>query len=152
MGETIDSMPTQIDHQELAAELLRRARAAGVELLGPGGLLTGMTKTVRETALEAEMSQHLGYDRHGPARRNEMAGAHGRTGSAARGAWPVPRAGPRHRPGRQRRGDKLARRPPDPATVRERPAGSLPQERATARVVVGVSGQVAENDPPIYFA
>ena len=43
------------------------ARAEGVELVGPGGLLTGLTKTVLETALEAEMSEHLGYDKHDPA-------------------------------------------------------------------------------------
>jgi len=38
-------------------------RAAGVELVGPSGLLSGLTKTVLETALEAEMSEHLGYDK-----------------------------------------------------------------------------------------
>jgi putative transposase len=43
------------------------ARADGVELVGPGGLLSGLTKTVLETALEAEMTEHLGYDRHDPA-------------------------------------------------------------------------------------
>jgi len=41
-----------------------------VELVGPGGLLTGLTKTVLETALEAEMSEHLGYDKHDPSGRN----------------------------------------------------------------------------------
>ena len=35
-----------------------------MELVGPGGLLSGLTKTVLETALEAEMTEHLGYDRH----------------------------------------------------------------------------------------
>jgi transposase-like protein len=46
------------------------ARAEGIELVGPGGLLTGLTKTVLETALEAEMSEHLGYERHDPAGRD----------------------------------------------------------------------------------
>ncbi len=41
-----------------------------MELVGPGGLLTGLTKTVLETALEAEMSEHLGYDKHDPSGRN----------------------------------------------------------------------------------
>ena len=36
----------------------------GLELVGPGGLLTGLTKTVLETALEAEMTEHLGYEAH----------------------------------------------------------------------------------------
>jgi transposase-like protein len=34
--------------------------AEPVEVVGPGGLLTGLTKTVPETALEAEMSKHFG--------------------------------------------------------------------------------------------
>jgi putative transposase len=38
-----------------------------VELIGPGGLRAGLTKTVLEMALEAEMSEHLGYDKHDPA-------------------------------------------------------------------------------------
>ena len=48
----------------LAQELVERARSEGVELVGPGGLLTGLTKTVLETALEAEMDDHLGYAKH----------------------------------------------------------------------------------------
>src|SRR5919205_1434762 len=63
-------MPAQIDQQQLAQELVDRARAEGIELVGPGGLLTGLTKTVLETALEAELSEHLGYDKHDPAGRN----------------------------------------------------------------------------------
>src|SRR5215212_4376249 len=63
-------MPEQIDTQQLAQQLVERARAEGVDLVGPGGLLTGLTKTVLETALEAEMSEHLGYDKHDPAGRN----------------------------------------------------------------------------------
>jgi putative transposase len=53
--------------QELATELVARADAEGVSLVGPGGLLAGLTKTVLETALEAEMSEHLGYEPHDPA-------------------------------------------------------------------------------------
>jgi transposase-like protein len=41
-----------------------------VELIGPDGLLNQLTKTVLETALEAEMSEHLGYDKHDPAGRD----------------------------------------------------------------------------------
>ena len=47
---------------ELACELVRRARASGMALTGPGGLLKSATKLVIETALEEEMSEHLGYD------------------------------------------------------------------------------------------
>ena len=45
-------------------ELVRQAREAGVRLTGPDGLLKAMTKTVLETALDEEMSEHLGYDKH----------------------------------------------------------------------------------------
>ena len=70
MTETISPMPEQIDQQQLAQELVDKARAEGLELVGPGGLLTGLTKTVLETALDAELSEHLGYDKHNPAGRN----------------------------------------------------------------------------------
>lgn len=66
----IEPMPAQIDQQQLAQELVDRARAEGVDLIGPGGLLNGLTKTVLETALEAEMSEHLGYNEQDPAGRN----------------------------------------------------------------------------------
>ncbi len=42
--------------EQLARDLAERARAEGVELTGPGGLPTGLAKTVLETALEAEMN------------------------------------------------------------------------------------------------
>ncbi len=41
-----------------------------MELVGPGGLLTGLTKTVLETALEAELDEHLGYPKHAVEGRN----------------------------------------------------------------------------------
>lgn len=60
MTETLDSMDqSKIDHQELA-----QAKADGVELVGPNGLLNQLTANVLETALEAEMDEHLGYEKH----------------------------------------------------------------------------------------
>ena len=56
--ETIESMPTRLDQQHFAQALVEQARSEGVELIGPGGLLTGLTKTVLETALEAEITDH----------------------------------------------------------------------------------------------
>jgi transposase-like protein len=50
--------------QRLAREIVEQARLDGISLVGPDGLLTGLTKTVLETALEAEMEDHLGYQ-HG---------------------------------------------------------------------------------------
>src|SRR5207247_9506214 len=56
--------------ETVAQELVERARSEGVELVGPGGLLTGLTKTVLETALEAELDEHLGYAKHAVSGRN----------------------------------------------------------------------------------
>jgi putative transposase len=53
MTDTIEPMSAQeIDQQQLAQELVDKARAEGVELVGPDGMLTGLTKSVVETALE----------------------------------------------------------------------------------------------------
>jgi hypothetical protein len=76
-----------IDAQRLAAELAEQARAEGVELVGPGGLLTRLTKTVLETAGEAEMSERPGYDNTirpavTAATPATKAGAFGRWGTA----------------------------------------------------------------------
>lgn len=45
-------------------ELVRAARARGEAITGPDGLLKYLTKTVLETALDAEMKEHLGYEKH----------------------------------------------------------------------------------------
>ena len=53
--------------QQLAEELVARAREQGVSLTGPDGLLKQLTKAVLETALGQEMTEHLGHDKHSPA-------------------------------------------------------------------------------------
>ena len=51
--------------EELAAvELVRVAREQGVSLTGPEGLLKQFTKTVLETALNEELTEHLGHEKH----------------------------------------------------------------------------------------
>ena len=64
--------PRPLSAEELAAArgLVRAARDRGVALTGPDGLLKALTKTVVETALDEEMSEHLGYDKHAPEGRN----------------------------------------------------------------------------------
>lgn len=47
----------------IAQELVDKARKEGLSLAGPGGLLSQITKTVLETALNAEMDEHLGYSK-----------------------------------------------------------------------------------------
>src|SRR4051812_9620369 len=56
--------PVAADLSALADQLVAAARTQGVELTGPGGLLTGLTKQVLETALDVELGEHLGHDRH----------------------------------------------------------------------------------------
>ena len=56
--------------EELADQLLGKAQSEGVELLGPDGLLSQVTKAVLERALAEEMTGHLGYDKHDPLGRN----------------------------------------------------------------------------------
>jgi putative transposase len=53
--------------EKVAEELVARAREQGLSLTGPGGLLKQLTKTVLETALNQELTEHLGHDKHGPA-------------------------------------------------------------------------------------
>ena len=53
--------------EQVAEELVRRAREQGLSLTGPDGLLKQLTKTVLETALNQEMTEHLGHEKHSPA-------------------------------------------------------------------------------------
>lgn len=69
MSETLESVVDAVDQKKLAEQLLAQAKEQGVELLGPGGLLNQLTKNVLETALEAEMTEHVGYEKHDPAGR-----------------------------------------------------------------------------------
>ena len=57
----------QSAEQQAATELVRLAREQGLSLTGPHGLLKQLTKTVIETALSEEMTEHLGYEKHDPA-------------------------------------------------------------------------------------
>jgi transposase len=74
--EMIVSMTGDIgDQRHLAEQLLEQAKEQNIELVGPGGLLGQVTKNMLETALDAEMVEHLGYEKHDPA---------GRAGASAR--------------------------------------------------------------------
>ncbi|WP_329072232.1 IS256 family transposase [Streptomyces sp. NBC_01429] len=65
----------------LIDELVGRAQAEGVQLTGEGGLLRQLTKRLLESALEGEITDHLGYDKHDPAGKN---GGNSRNGTRAR--------------------------------------------------------------------
>src|SRR6476469_10951810 len=62
-------------------ELVKAARAKGDELTGPDGLLKAITKQVLEAALEEELTEHVGYDKHAVEGRN---GANSRNGTRAK--------------------------------------------------------------------
>jgi putative transposase len=66
---------------QLLAQLAGRAAAGGLSLAGEGGFLQQMTKLVLEAGLEAEMSAHLGYDRHAAEGRD---GGNSRNGVRAK--------------------------------------------------------------------
>jgi transposase-like protein len=57
----------KIATSDLADELLERARADGTSLVGPDGLLADLTKRVLESMLQAEMTEHVGYEPYDPA-------------------------------------------------------------------------------------
>src|SRR3954454_16343050 len=50
--------------QAAAAAMVAEAKARGLELTGPDGLLKLFTKSVLETALNEEMTEHLGHDKN----------------------------------------------------------------------------------------
>jgi transposase-like protein len=52
--------------QKAAQELVRLAGEQGLSLTGPDGLLKQLTKAVLESALNEEMTEHLGHAKHGP--------------------------------------------------------------------------------------
>ena len=78
MSETLESMAIDVDQRQLAEQLLAQAKERGIELVGPNGLLNQLTKNVLETALDAEMAEHLGYDKHDPAGRGSGNSRNGR--------------------------------------------------------------------------
>ena len=55
---------------ELVGRLVAQAREQGLQLSGEGGLLQQLTKIVLESALDGEITDHLGYDKHDPAGAN----------------------------------------------------------------------------------
>jgi putative transposase len=57
--------PGPTAEQKAAEELVRQAREQGLSLTGPDGLLKQLTKMVIETALDQEMTEHLGHEKNG---------------------------------------------------------------------------------------
>jgi transposase-like protein len=57
-------LPRNSLDKKLAEQLVAEAREDGVSLVGPDGLLSGIVGQILETALEVEMTEELGYERH----------------------------------------------------------------------------------------
>jgi transposase-like protein len=65
MTETLDDVRNKKPaEQKAAAELVRLAKEQGLSLTGPDGPLKQLTKTVLETALNVEMTEHLGHEKN----------------------------------------------------------------------------------------
>ena len=65
LGETsAAAVQRSEEDRELAERLVAEASEKGLDLVGPEGVLTGLTKRVLEAGLEAELTEHLGYDKH----------------------------------------------------------------------------------------
>lgn len=71
------AVPVNVD-PELVDRLL--ADAEGTDLLGADGLLAELTKSVLERALDAELTDHLGYERGDPVGRGSGNSRNGRSG------------------------------------------------------------------------
>jgi putative transposase len=81
--KSISKTTTKDGDAERAAirEMVKSAKERGLEITGPDGLLKLITKTVLETALEEEMTEHLGYDKHDPSGRD---GGNSRNGTRSK--------------------------------------------------------------------
>jgi putative transposase len=82
------------------ARIIEQAQAEGLQLTGAGGLLPDMIKQAVEAALHAEMSDHLGYDKHAAEGRGSGNSRNGLTGKTVQTtAGPVDLDVPRDRNG-----------------------------------------------------
>jgi putative transposase len=66
----VESAAEAVSDEQLLAMLVDRARNDGLQLTGEGGLLQQLTKRVLESALEGEITDHVGYGKHDAAGRN----------------------------------------------------------------------------------
>ncbi|NJC12954.1 hypothetical protein F4558_002780 [Micromonospora profundi] len=98
--ETIVGQPAvgsvgAVTDEQLIAMLVDRARGDRLKLTGEGGLLQQLTKRVLESALDGEITDHVGYDRHDPAGRGSGNTRNGsRTKTVLTDVWTGRGAGP----------------------------------------------------------
>jgi putative transposase len=56
-----------LDDEQLIGQLVKRSRSRGLQLTGDGSVLQQLTRQFLESALEGEITDHLGYGKHDPA-------------------------------------------------------------------------------------
>jgi putative transposase len=79
----VPALSVPVEHpavRELAESLVGQARAGGIELTGDNGLLTQLIRGVLQAGLNAEMTEHLGYEPHAVEGR--------RSGNSRNGTYP----------------------------------------------------------------
>jgi putative transposase len=69
MAHSVEEEATMAIPKELLDELMKNYKNPE-DLMGENGLLKELTKSLVERALEGEMTDHLGYDKHDPAGDN----------------------------------------------------------------------------------
>ena len=93
---------TKIDGDVLApvtvskqiARIIEQSQDQGLHLTGEGGLLPDMIRQAVEAALHAEMSGHLGYERHAAQGRGSGNSRNGVTGKTVWAAAVISDGGP----------------------------------------------------------
>jgi putative transposase len=80
MSDAKDSSAEAVPVDPVIVERLLEQAGPDAEILGPDGLLSGLTKAVLERALQTEMTDHLGYEPHDPAGRG--------SGNSRNGSFP----------------------------------------------------------------
>ncbi|MEO8697579.1 MAG: IS256 family transposase [Acidimicrobiales bacterium] len=101
MEDTLKKSTTESEFKTVARPLIDEAtldrlmaqvEVEGLELLGPDGVLTELTSRIMNRAMEAEMTEHLGYeqgDRAGHGSGNNRNGTSAKTVLTDAGAVPV---------------------------------------------------------------
>ncbi len=91
---------TSVISDEALDRLMDQVDEEGLELLGPGGVLTELTSRIMNRAMDVELTEHLGYERGDPAGNGSGNNRNGTTPKTVlTDAGQIPVATPRDRNG-----------------------------------------------------
>ncbi|MEO6628275.1 MAG: IS256 family transposase [Aquihabitans sp.] len=88
----IETVPKPLIAEATLDRLMAQVESEGLELLGPDGVLTDLTSRIMNRAMEAELTDHLGYEAGDPAGHgsgNNRNGTSAKTVLTDAGAVPV---------------------------------------------------------------